>query len=241
MIFYFSGTGNSQAIATEVSKSQNEKMIANVADTNYVVEILDYNTEYCFTVTSIRNEQESEKSNSDCAKTLDLPISTPEDLVAEATSTSSITLTWNKVQNALSYNIYHDEEMIANVSDTNYIVENLECNTEYCFTVTSIRNEQESEKSNSDCAKTLGESIEELTSSLLLYPNPVNDRLYIETQTLTLTLTIEIYDIYGRLQDYRTTRLQDNLVIDVSNFKSGVYFVMIKTNDGVVTRRIVKQ
>lgn len=28
MIFYFSGTGNSQAIATEVSKSQNEKMIA---------------------------------------------------------------------------------------------------------------------------------------------------------------------------------------------------------------------
>ena len=222
---------------------QNEKMIANVADTNYVVEILDYNTEYCFTVTSIRNEQESEKSNSDCAKTLDLPISTPEDLVAEATSTSSITLTWNKVQNALSYNIYHDEEMIANVSDTNYIVENLECNTEYCFTVTSIRNEQESEKSNSDCAKTLGESIEELTSSLLLYPNPVNDRLYIETQTLTLTqtLSIEIYDIYGRLQDYRTTRLQDNLVIDVSNFKSGVYFVMIKTNDGVVTRRIVKQ
>lgn len=28
MIFYFSGTGNSQAIATEVSKTQNEKMIA---------------------------------------------------------------------------------------------------------------------------------------------------------------------------------------------------------------------
>jgi len=28
MIFYFSGTGNSQAVATEVSKSQNEEMIA---------------------------------------------------------------------------------------------------------------------------------------------------------------------------------------------------------------------
>ena len=33
-----------------------------------------------------------------------------------------------------------------------------------------------------------------------VYPNPVNDRLYIETQTLTQTLTVEIYDVYGRHQ-----------------------------------------
>jgi hypothetical protein len=89
------------------------------------------------------------------------------------------------------------------------------------------------------CVTATGDMIEEIDSNVEIYPNPVDDRLYIET--LTQTLTIDIFDIYGRLQDYKTTRLQDNLVIDVSNFKSGVYFVMIKTNDGIVTRRIVKQ
>ena len=217
---------------------QNEKMIANVADTNYIVEILDYNTEYCFTITSIRNEQESEKSNSDCAKTLDLPISTPENLVAETTSTSSITLTWNKVQNAMSYNIYQGKEMIANVSDTNYVVENLECNTEYCFTATSIRNEQESEKSNSDCAKTFGESIEELTTSLLLYPNPVNDKLNIVTEVEVEEVVV--YDALGRQQDNKTTRQQTSS-IDVSMLNTGVYFVMIKTSNDVVMNQFVKE
>ena len=38
----------------------------------------------------------------------------------------------------------------------------------------------------------------EQTQSINIYPNPANDRLYIETQTLTQT--IEIFDIYGRRQ-----------------------------------------
>ena len=71
------------------------------------------------------------------------------------------------------------------------------------------------------------------------YPNPVNDRLYIETQTLTQT--IEIYDIYGRLQDYKTTRLQGSVAIDVENLKSGIYFVKISTEEGDIVKRIIKQ
>mgnify|MGYP002508703488 CR=1 FL=1 len=75
---------------------------------------MDYYTDYCYTISAVRNKSESKKSNVVCAKTLDLPISTPEDFVAEATSTSSITLTWNKAQNALSYNIYNNDVLIAN-------------------------------------------------------------------------------------------------------------------------------
>ena len=74
-----------------------------------------------------------------------------------------------------------------------------------------------------------------------VYPNPVNDILYIETQTLTQTLTIEIYDVYGRLQDYKTIRLQDNVAIDVENLKSGIYFVKISTEKGNIVKRIIKQ
>jgi tRNA(Ile2) C34 agmatinyltransferase TiaS len=81
------------------------------------------------------------------------------------------------------------------------------------------------------------------TNNINVYPNPVNDRLYIETLTLTQTqtLTIEIYDVYGRLQDYKTTRLQGNVAIDVADLKSGIYFVKVNTEKGNIVKRIIKQ
>ena len=72
-----------------------------------------------------------------------------------------------------------------------------------------------------------------------LYPNPVNDKLYIETDVEVKEVVV--CDIYGRRQVIEIPSRQDNLVIDVANLNSGVYFVMIKTNDGVVTKRFVKE
>ena len=165
----------------------------------------------------------------------------PNNLTANPTSSSSISLTWNSVKDVTSYNIYRDTVLIKNITETNYTDENLEYNTEYCYTVTAIFDNVESEHSNEVCVKTLGENINELKDSFYLYPNPVNDKLYIETQTQTQTLTIEIYDIYGRLQDYKTIRLQDNVAIDVENLKSGIYFVKINTEKGNIVKRIIKQ
>ncbi len=84
------------------------------------------------------------------------------------------------------------------------------------------------------------ESIDELTASFRLYPNPVNDKLYIEDLTLTQTLTIEIYDIYGRRQELSAVSCQSS-VIEVSNLKSGVYFVKIVTSEGETVKRFVKK
>ena len=83
-----------------------------------------------------------------------------------------------------------------------------------------------------------GEGIEEIASPLLLYPNPVKDKVYIETQTLTQT--IEIYDIYGRQQVTETTSHQGSWVVDVTNFKSGVYFIKVATENGELVKRIIK-
>ena len=86
-----------------------------------------------------------------------------------------------------------------------------------------------------------GESVEELTSSFRLYPNPANDKLYIETPTMTQTptLTVEIYDVYGRQQT--TDNGQQLSCIDVSKLDSGVYFVKVITSNGEVVKRFVKQ
>ena len=86
-----------------------------------------------------------------------------------------------------------------------------------------------------------GESIADIdNSSINLHPNPVNDKLYIETQTLTQTLTIEIYDVYGRQQQLSAISGQPS-VIDVSGLNSGVYFVKIVTENGETVKKIIKQ
>ena len=78
----------------------------------------------------------------------------------------------------------------------------------------------------------------EQTQSINIYPNPANDRLYIETQTLTQT--IEIFDIYGRRQK-SIVNCQRSTVIDLSELKSGLYFVKINTEKGNIVKRIIKQ
>jgi hypothetical protein len=72
-----------------------------------------------------------------------------------------------------------------------------------------------------------------------IYPNPVGDRLYIETEVEVLEAVV-VYDVYGRQQDNKTTRQQGNLVVDVANLNSGVYFVKIVTSEGEIVKRFVK-
>ena len=170
----------------------------------------------------------------------------PTNFTATVLNESEVLLEWTGDENTSSYDICENAEVIANTTETSFVVKNLSLGW-HCFKIIGVNGIKKSEPSEIQCVELIKgteepegpeESIEELSSSLLLYPNPVNDRLYIETQTLTLS--IEIYDIYGRLQDYKTTRLQDNLVIEVSNFKSGVYFVKIVTSEGETVKRIIK-
>ena len=80
------------------------------------------------------------------------------------------------------------------------------------------------------------EGVDELTASFRLYPNPVNDKLNIVTETEVEEVVV--YDAFGRQQ---TTVNGQQSTVDVSNLNVGVYFVMIKTNEGVVVKRFIKQ
>ena len=80
------------------------------------------------------------------------------------------------------------------------------------------------------------EGVDELTASFRLYPNPVNDKLNIVTETEVEEVVV--YDAFGRQQ---TTVNGQQSTVDVSNLNAGVYFVMIKTNEGVVVKRFIKQ
>jgi hypothetical protein len=129
--------------------------------------------------------------------------------------------------------------LIENVKGTSYTDEELEYNTEYCYTVRAIGDEAESAHSEKVCVKTLGEDIEELTSSVNIYPNPVSDKLYIKTEAEIEEVVV--YDVYGRVQNLRNSETQKlRNSIDVTDLNSGVYFVKVRTENGNIVKRIIK-
>ncbi len=218
-----------------------EEIIDIVAETTYTVEGLTPSTEYCYMISAINKDVESyEKSDVVCATTLDLSPTVPTNLKAEATSASSIKLSWTASENAKRYYIYSGDSLVAKTSYTEYNIVKLEPDTEYCYTVTAVNGEIESEPSNEACVKTLGDGIEELSSSINVYPNPVENELFIATEMNVEEVTI--YDVYGR----ETIRRQVNettsqQVVNVADLNGGVYFVKIDTDNGEIVKRFIKK
>ena len=202
---------------------------------------------YCFTVTAVNGVGESEHSNKECAEVkAEEDIEVPAAPVLEATIVNdSIVLTWNDVDLATYYNVYLVEDSIEylKATDTTIVKYAVKNPGKYCFVVTAANLAGESAHSNEACVtygEEPGEGVEELSSSINIYPNPVNDKLYIETQTQTLT--VEIYDIYGRIQNLSNSATQQlSSSIDETNLNSGVYFVKVVTENGETVKRFVKK
>ena len=87
---------------------------------------------------------------------------------------------------------------------------------------------------------TLFESaIEIFENNFNIYPNPVNDKLYIETEAEIEEVVV--YDVYGKTQNLRISESQNfRNSVDVSNLNSGVYFVKVVTSEGEVVNRFIK-
>ena len=213
-----------------------EEVIDIVSDTTYTVEGLTASTEYCYMVSSVNKTIESfDKSDVACATTFDIVPVVPTNLKVEATSTSSVKLSWDAAENAKRYYIYSADTLVAKTTYTYYNIVGLEYNTEYCFTVAAVNGEVESDESAEACGKTLGESIAELSSAINVYPNPVNDKLYIETEVAIEEVVV--YDVYGR-QQLAVGGQQS--AVSVANLNSGVYFIKVRTENGEIVKRFVK-
>ena len=218
--------------------------LLSVSETTHIATSLQAGREYCFTVTAVNDGGESAESEKACATTLveegvEKP-ATPQNFTIKALVKNELQLSWDAVDGATEYNIYEGEDLLGTVTVTVVDMTDLETGEEYCFSVTAINDGGESDKTDEVCETTLtGENIAELTSSFNVYPNPVNDKLYIETLTQTQTLTVEIYDVYGRQQSM--VNGQQSMVIDVTSLNSGVYFVKVVTENGEAVRRFIKK
>ncbi len=71
-----------------------------------------------------------------------------------------------------------------------------------------------------------------LSNKISIYPNPTKGKLNIETDLKIEA--IEVYDVGGRFLQKETTTS-----FDLKNRVSGIHFLKIKTNDGVVVKRVL--
>jgi hypothetical protein len=79
--------------------------------------------------------------------------------------------------------------------------------------------------------------INELDKTILVdvYPNPTTGKITIECEKMQ---RVEVLDITGK-QVYALDISSDVLDIDISDFSKGVYFLSVRSKDGVAVQRIV--
>ena len=78
----------------------------------------------------------------------------PQNLAATATSYNTVSLAWDAVEDATSYNVYQGETLLANVTEATFVVTGLDAETEYCFAVAAVNEAGASETSEPACATT---------------------------------------------------------------------------------------
>jgi len=86
-------------------------------------------------------------------------------------------------------------------------------------------------------------------ANITIYPNPTTGELKIENGKLKIE-NVEIYDVFGRKAPLSPPKGGKRSfpfgegwdgAFDISHLPSGVYFVKITTDNGIVTKKIVKQ
>jgi len=65
-----------------------------------------------------------------------------------------------------------------------------------------------------------------------LYPNPATDKLFISATNTFRNIKVKILNIAGKRIKTQNLKLETNTPIDVSNLKSGIYFLDIEDENG---------
>ena len=157
-------------------------------------------------------------------------------------SVNDKTISWEVPEQGVptGYNVFVNGNLVAeNITETSYTFKSGK--NKNIVEVFALYNEKssvgvslfiETEKNNTT-------SIAENTTSISIYPNPANDRLFIEAEAEIENVVI--YDIYGRHQVTETPSHQEMTSVNVSGLNTGIYFIKINTKNGEIVKRFIKE
>ncbi|MDD4848917.1 MAG: C25 family cysteine peptidase, partial [Bacteroidales bacterium] len=200
-------------------------LVGTSTTTNYMIENLDWETEYCYGVTSLCESGESGKTYA-CATTPYEPCYIPVEVNASVEDEMTITLTWNATTSAHSYDIYRDGELLGNVIRPLYIDNNLEIGT-YCYTVRAKCKVDESELSVESCGNVVG--INEFEQNYQVYPNPANTNLTIEGENIE---NIVVYNTLGQVVFSQKVSGEKSFNLSTENWVDGLYILRLVSREG---------
>lgn len=106
-------------------------------------------------------------------------------------------------------------------------------NINFCYYVSIPNDKFEKSITNSSLCNTISLSLANSNSEYAIYPNPASTMITVLHDTLVEELTI--CDIHGK---QLLTSSED--MIDISQLKSGVYFLKIKKNNEYTTKKVIK-
>lgn len=144
-------------------------------------------------------------------------------------------LEWDAAQNADTYNVYRNGEMIASEITDNFQTVSLDSDiTAFTFYVTGVKNSVESSASNKVNYGNVGIS-ESNMADMKVYPNPSNGKVSVEAEGL---VSVAVYDILG--QEVMQNSVSDNAItLNLNGLQSGVYFIKASTATGNSIQKII--
>ena len=248
-------TWNAVNDAVSYKLYRNNNFLTDVNATSYTDNDIELGVTYCYTVRSVYADNVmSTFSQESCAHAGELPCNAPTNISAEIVEDApdyeykfKATVTWDAVTGAEYYAFYVNGELFGYSSSTAYIVGS-DQEGSYDINVVTVCENGESEFSETYKLIIKGIGIEELENKVNIYPNPVDDILYIETNEIINEIVI--YDVKGskvfespslQVSKSESLSMSESLSISVSSLKPGVYFVKINCGDTVLTDKFIKK
>ncbi|MCQ2276827.1 MAG: fibronectin type III domain-containing protein [Bacteroidales bacterium] len=172
----------------------------------------------------------------------------PSNLTVSDIHNHDVTLSWTENGSATSWTIYyrvHGNEAAAwnqqTVTTNPYTLTNLEGNTEYDYqVVANCADGETSEPSDIVTERTTNVGVEDYEASNIdVYPNPTTGMVQVSSSKFQVS-GVDVYDVYGKLLN-TLSACGNEVEVNLGDYAAGVYFLHISSEDGVVTKRIVKK
>lgn len=105
-------------------------------------------------------------------------------------------------------------------------------------TAASVCNQLEAMDYLGSCSLSVAE--DELDVTIAVYPNPVRNQLFVESNSSISLVKATIYDINGRLISQQDLSSNSKIkTIDLLNVSKGIYFLKIKSDTAEITKKIL--
>ena len=174
------------------------------------------------------------------------PCEVPQGLTVANMDNTTATLTWTPNANVQYWTIDYKKTSantwttVNNITSPTYTLTNLNQITQYDVRLAAVCGDN----NTSDYTPvvqftTTNVGVNDYDMSTTLYPNPTTGEIRIQNTEFRIQ-SVEVYDVYGKL--IKSVKVDDfSVVIDLSANASGVYFTRIMTDNGMVTKRVVKE